>query len=304
MINNLFDIKSYLTSKDISYKEKGKNVTKGWININCILPGCSDDSNHLGINLKTLIYKCWICGQKGHAIRLVQIIENCSEGIAKQIIKRFPSADQEDFWQEEPIVSKNKNLILPSEIEKEWPQIHLDYLSSRGFDPLTLIAKFLLRPVYTLGKYRFRIIIPIYMNNQLVSFTAMDVLRQDERPKYMDCPISEAIIPVKQCLYNIDSVKDKAIIYEGPTGVWRFGDGSICSFTADLTIEQINLLVKKKVKQIFILFDPNAQEKGERVAHQLSGIIPSVEQIRFKSGDPKDLSLEKINSLKKNLGFI
>lgn len=301
MTNN-FDIKAYFDSKSIEYKTGGKNVTAGWINTLCILPGCSDDSNHLGINLKTLIYKCWICSGKGHAIHLVQLIEKCSEGIARQIIKKFPL---EDFpWQEEEPPIKNTSLILPSEIQDEWPQIHLDYLRSRGFNPEEIIAKFHLRPVYTIGKYRFRIIIPIYMNQELVSFTSMDVLRDGQRPPYMDAPKDKVIVPVKECLYNIDSVKDKAIIFEGVTGCWRFGNGSVASFTSNLMKEQISLLVRKKIKSVFVLFDPDAEAKGSNIANQLSGIIPHVEQIKFSSGDPKDLSISEMAVLKKDLGFL
>jgi hypothetical protein len=299
-----FDIKAYLDSKNIRYDEKGKNVTKGWINLCCILPSCSDHSNHLGINLKSLIYKCWLCGQKGPVTNLIKIIENCSEGVAKQIIKRFPIDETDSIWDEEQEPIKNTNLILPPEIEKEWPQIHLNYLKSRNFDPETLIKKYQLMPVWTIGKYRFRIIIPIFINHQMVSFTSMDILRQDDRPKYMDCPIPESIIPVKHCLYGIDNVKDKVVVYEGVTGCWNFGDGSVASFTSNFSQEQILLFVKKKIKKAFIIFDENAQQKGEKMAIQLSGIIPSVEQICFKSIDPKDIDHNEIIALKKDLGFI
>lgn len=299
-----FDIKAYFDSKNIHYDEKGKNVTRGWVNICCILPGCSDHSNHLGINLKTLIYKCWLCSQKGPATNLVKIIENCSEGIAKQIMKKFPIDETNSIWDEEQEIIKNTNLILPSEIEKEWPQIHLDYLKSRNFDPSYLIEKYKLMPVWNIGQYRFRIIIPIFMNHQMVSFTSMDILRQDDRPKYMDCPIEKSIIPVKHCLYGIDNVKDKVVVYEGVTGVWNFGDGSVASFTSNFSKEQLLLFAKKKIKKAFVIFDEDAKKKGENMAIQLSGIIPSVEQICFKSIDPKDLNKEKMLDFKKDLDFI
>jgi 5S rRNA maturation endonuclease (ribonuclease M5) len=132
----------------------------------------------------------------------------------------------------------------------------------------------------------------------------MDVLRQDNRPPYIDCPVNECVIPVKQCLYNIDSVKDQAIIFEGVTGVWRWGKGALASFTANLTKEQMLLLAKKKVKKVFVLFDPDAKEKAENISIQLSGFIPSVEQIYFSSGDPKDLDYSSIAKLKEELGFL
>lgn len=304
-MTNKFDIKAYLTSRGIPYKTSGENVTRGWIEIACVLPNCSDHKEHLGINLKSLIYKCWLCGGKGHALHLISLIDNCSEGVARTIAKKFPLEDNDEIWEDEPETIK-KPFFLPEESsDKDWPSTHLNYLISRGFDPKIIIPRFQLRFVHTVGDYRFRIIIPIFINHQLVSFTSMDVLRQnDGRPPYQDCPLNQAIVPVKECLYNIDSVKDKAIIYEGVTGVWRFGDGSVASFTSNLTSNQILLLKRKKVKEAFILYDPDAEQKGENMATQLSGIISHVEQIRFNSGDPKDLSPNKIIELKGDLGFL
>lgn len=309
MTKNIFDIKAYLDSKDIPYKTKGENVTRGWIEICCILPGCSDHKEHLGINLKTLIYKCWLCGNKGHALHLIEIIEQCSEGVARHIAKKFPHDDDDSIWleQEESTTKKNfAGVTLPQEIVNEWPQIHFDYLKSRKFDPEFIIPKYDLKPVHTVGRYRFRVIIPIYYDKKLVSFTSMDVLRDGNRPPYMDCPIDESIIPVKECLYNIDNVPigGKAVIYEGVTGVWRFGDGAVASFTSNLTQEQIVMLVRKRLKEVFIIYDPDAKKKGQNMATQLSGVIPSVQQICFEKGDPKDLSRSEIIQLKKDLRFI
>lgn len=298
-----FDIKAYLDSRQIYYKTGGENVTKGWIEITCVLPGCSDHKEHLGINLKSLKYNCWLCRQKGHALRLIQIIDDCGEREALRIASQFPSEESESPWYEEEPERNNTTISLPSEIQTEWPETHLSYLRSRGFDPDVIIPKYDLRPVFTIGDYRFRIIIPIYVYGQLVSFTSMDVLRQGDRPPYKDCPVEQAIIPVKESLYNIDRVRDKAVLFEGCTGVWRFGDGSIASFTSYLSQEQIALIARKKLRSVFVLYDPDAEEKGNRMAYQLSGVVRQVDQICFTEGDPKDLPPSEMAQLKRDLGF-
>lgn len=301
-----FDIKAYLDSKDIHFKTGGKNVSRGWIEINCILPGCADHSEHLGINLKTLKCKCWLCGRKTHALHLIEIIEKCQPKIALMIAKKFSTGLEEDWqWEENQIQTRKREIVFPEEFSnKNWPEIHLEYLKSRGYDPQNIIRDFSLFYSYTAGDYKFRIIIPIFINNVIVSFTGMDILRREDRPKYKDCPPEESIIPVKQCLYNIDNVKNKVAIYEGVTGVWRFGMGSVASFTSSLSQEQILLLLRKKVKEVFVIFDPNAEEKGKEISRSLSGIIPYVEQICFSEGDPKDLTPNKIIDLKRDLKFI
>ena len=264
-MKNNFDIKAYLTSRDIKIKTGGKNVTRGWI----------------------------------------ELIENCNYEQARKIAREFPlDITNESPWEDPAPPKRTWQSLLPeNEIEKTWPQIHLDYLRSRGFEPHSLIKKYHLHPVWQLGQYRFRVIIPIIINRQIVSFTGMDILRQDKRPPYLDCPPERAIIPVKHCIYNIDTVKDKMLMFEGCTGVWRFGDESVASFTSHLTKEQIAMIARKKIRRAFVLFDPDAESKGKDMATQLSGIIPYVEQISFKEGDPKDMNPDTIRKLKKDIGF-
>ena len=57
----MFDVISFLEEYNIDYTTSGKNVTSGWVEINC--PFCGDDpSYHMGVNLSSGLYHCWICG--------------------------------------------------------------------------------------------------------------------------------------------------------------------------------------------------------------------------------------------------
>jgi len=58
------DIIELLEEHDIQFWRTGKNVSRGWVGLQC--PFCDDDSNHLGIHKKSLRCRCWKCG--GHKL--------------------------------------------------------------------------------------------------------------------------------------------------------------------------------------------------------------------------------------------
>ena len=51
-VQNL-DAEEILDDLGLSYTSQGKNVSEGWIGIQCVFPDCDDTSNHLGINLQS-----------------------------------------------------------------------------------------------------------------------------------------------------------------------------------------------------------------------------------------------------------
>ena len=62
-----FDIVAYLDEKGIEYVTEGKNVSAGWIGLQC--PYCSDQSNHLGVCLDGKGFSCFRCGERCQARR-------------------------------------------------------------------------------------------------------------------------------------------------------------------------------------------------------------------------------------------
>jgi DNA primase len=300
-----FDVEAYLADKGVKVKKRGKDVGSGWIGIPCPFPQCSDTQSHCGIHIKTQVFKCWICGEKGHAVRLIEMLEDCSWPEAMDIARRFPLDPFAISHKDDRVAPRGDRIqcYLPEEIVAVWPEIHLDYLKSRRFDPDHLITKYQLKAVYNVGDYRFRIIAPVFLNQKMVSFVAADVLRNDSaRIPYLNCSKEKSIIPINHCFYNLDSVKGgQAIIVEGITDVWRLGDGAIASFTSNYSSEQILLLARKKIQKAFVLYDPDAIDKATRLCDQLSGIISIVELIRLSGGDPADMTDQEVKYMRKDL---
>ena len=292
----LFDIRSYLEEKGIEFKTSGKNVTSGWIELAC--PFCSDPSYHLGIS-DSNIYHCWRCGAKGSAIKLIMELEDISYSKAIKELSKYYLSDLKELKID--IQKRYNHNILPKEASKNFPGIHVDYLTNRNFPADQIISKYDLYACYIAGKYKYRLICPIIEEERIVNFTAIAVSGQ--HPKYLHCPNDKAIIPMKECLYNIDTIKDIAIIVEGVTDVWRIGDGAIATMGIEFTQEQVNVLVKRDIKKCFVMFDAEelAQRKAEKLAKVLSSFIKEVDIIELESGDPGDLNENDIKKLRENI---
>lgn len=297
-----FDTVTYLDSKDIQYWSEGKNISKNWIGIGC--PFCADISNHCGIHLESGIFSCWICGEKGNVIKLVRELEECSFRRAKQIVEQFGEnfsvGDGLPFLSVPDAAGKRSRSkeVLPIACQKTLPNIHIKYLRSRKFSPEYLTHKYKIQAVHTIGKYRFRIIAPFFLDRKIVTFIARDVTDKADK-KYLACPNDESIIPVGSTFYNIDNAGESVVIVEGITDVWRIGDGAIAASGLNLTDEQLAMLIDKGVNKVGIVFDKGAEDKADRYAERLSSIIDDIKIHDLSGGDPADQREEVIKEIRK-----
>jgi len=292
----IIDLLEYL---NLPYQTSGKNVSGGWVEIQCPFPYCSDPSNHLGINLESGYFHCWVCGEKGFIAKLVKTITNLSYSEANRIIAEFSDGT---FLIEKQETEKIHSNIIPKEATIELPQLHIDYLKSRNFDPIKIQQQYKIMACYTAGPYAYRIIIPIIIDGEIVNFTGRDATGK-QKNKYKNCPNSIAILPMKECLYNIDSVKDKVIICEGVTDVWRIGQGSIATMGVEYATAQLAILSRKDPKEIYILYDSDATKGAEKLASAVSTFCSKVEILELETGDPGDMTEEEVLKLRKEIGL-
>lgn len=296
----MFDIRSFLEDREIEFWTSGKNVTAGWTNIHCIFPQCSDLSNHLGINSDGTAFNCYICGESGFITKLIKEIDRCSWQQANNIYQSYLKEDEIPEKKEHPLA---KNIIYPSSFTKTIPKKAENYLKGRNFDPGDIITKYNLWYGGITGKYKFRLIIPFYLNNRLVTFSSLDITDK-QKPKYKHLSIEESIIDPSKTIYNFDTVKDKMILVEGITDVWRIGNGC-CALTGKvMTTEQQLLILKKKIKFILVLLDSDAEREAWKISTQLSGVVPYVDFAVYNTDrdiDPDTLPNKILKSLKKKL---
>jgi DNA primase len=209
-----------------------------------------------------------------------------------------------------PIIEKrvheNNIIELPG---RKLEQRHKDYLLKRNFDPDLLERKYKIRGTNHIdGLWKFRIIIPIYFKNQLVSFTSRAIY-EDMEPRYLTLAKNKERICHKNILYNYDNCvkkhgKNSIILVEGLFDVMNLGDNTVCTFGTSVTSYQLQLL--SEFDSIFIIFDPEeqAQKKALKLARNLAVLNKQVENLYIKDiEDPGAMTEEQVKELKEELGL-
>lgn len=273
----------------------GKNVTKGWVNVQC--PFCNDHSNHCGVDPRTLIFTCWICHRKGHLIDLLIVLTGlsfaqCNEKVSKLSVSFLEDQDEEE---EESRISTIP-VVLPERFEliteaTNWSLL-LDYLKRRNISKNTLIQYKC--GVCRSGKYMNRLVIPVFLQEELVGYQAAD-LTGFAKLKYKSNPLEMGRI--NDNLFGYDQIDKVMIVEEGILDKWRTGIEAVAAFTSALTPAQKRLIIEKDLDELYFCFDCelNAYYKAVEEAKEFEAYIPVVEVVRLPYGkDPDDLGRDEI----------
>ena len=296
------NITTLLSELDIEFLESGKNIGRGWIGVKTC-PFCGDDRHHCGINIRSKKVSCFVCSESASLGRFLKETLNEEWSEIKRLVKNYVGDDFDYYVRE----TGNK-VIMPSNII-DINKYGRHYLfKKRKFDEET-ITKFKLKqtgPVSFLKmeemnyKSRFsnRIIIPIYMNRKLVSYTARSFV--DEDPKYNNPVVEASMIATGSCIYNYDSLieGDVGVFVEGPTDVWRFGDQFIALMGVKYTRKQLNFIAKKNLRKGIIFFDAGAKAKAKKLADSLTGIIDKVKIVYMENDDYDPGSIDPYEAIR------
>lgn len=292
------DIRELLEELDIDYTEGGKNVSTGWIGTSC--PFCSDDSNHMGINLENKTISCWKCGTTGTIIKLFTEKFN-SFNKALQIINKAIPKELKSFNTIE--VNNNVSHVeLPKEASRKITPYHAGYLEKRNFKWKEIEDLYNLHYCGPLGKWANRIIVPIVKNYKLVTFTSIDISDETiNRYKHLKDELS--IIPIKNYLYGMEYTNNySCCLVEGIFDMFRIGPGAVCGFGTKITSEQKKLLIK--YKKVIIAFD--GDEAGRKNAVKLANDISAYCDVSIlylpDEKDPDKLGKNEIKFIRNLIG--
>lgn len=295
------DVQSLFTEESIDFKTGGKNVSAGWIGVNC--PFCGDQSNHCGVNLDTKRYSCWICSESGTIAKLLGVLLKTTYSEANKIINQYRG-----FHYEAPIRELSPEVIMPNHLT-DLTKFGKRYLKKRGFDPKYLVERYGIKESGMLSElkvgnmtwdFRYRIIIPMIMNREIVSYTGRDWTGQQD-PRYRNAPLEAGTIPTSECVYNLDTVTDRALIVEGPTDVWKLGPESIATLGVKFSHAQINVILKKKLKKVVLLFDSGAEQQVQLLANTIGPYIDDLKIFIVEDQDPGSMDLIEAHKLKFDL---
>jgi DNA primase len=295
------DVESLFSSEGVPFRTSGKNISAGWIGVNC--PFCGEQNNHCGVNLDSKRYSCWVCSASGTLAKLVGVLLGLTYGQANKIID-----GHRGFRYDAPIRELSKEVIMPSHMS-ELTKIGRTYLKRRGFDPDEIIKKYHLKETNMFSylkikddtwDFRWRIIIPIIMEREIVTYTGRDFTNSID-PRYRNAPIEAGTMLTSECVYNLDSITDKALIVEGPTDVWKLGDEAIATLGVKFSHSQINKILQKELKKIVILFDAGAEGAARILADALNPYVRNLKVFIVQDMDPGSMDMIEAHKLKYDL---
>jgi DNA primase len=175
------------------------------------------------------------------------------------------------------------------------------YIEKRDLDVEEMVSLYNLQSTNFLGTYNFRIIIPIYFKNQLVSYTSRDYTGKAAL-RYFSCKAEDEIMNHKDLLYGYDLVpSDHVIACEGPFDKFKLGVNAVATFGTGFKTAQIGLLAT--FKKIMLLYDAeeDARRKCDILGNQLAGLGCEVDCIYLKEGDPGSLKRDEARQLVKEI---
>jgi len=271
--------------------------SRGYIPVNCCL--CDDDGFKGGFNSERGTYYCWRSGSHP----LPDVIKILTGQDWRDIYLQYKTdLSPRDLYimQNSSAAPRPAKLSLP-EFTEPLNDRARKYLESRNFDSYKLEELYDLKSTGIHGRYNFRVIIPIYFENRLVSFSSRDYTGKNEL-RYFSCPEKDELICHKDVLYGYDLVPTTHVIAcEGPADKWKMGVDSVATFGIGFKQNQINLL--STFSKITLLYDSGdtARKKCDLLGNQLAGLGCEVDAIYLKEGDPGDLTMDEANSLVKDI---
>lgn len=289
---------SVLEHYGIPYWTRGKNVSRDSINIQCPYPTCGDHSNHCGIFKDTLGYHCWKCNQTGTFDYLIayithQPVEDCTEEIASFGINFGEDVVDQIFALLHPELPElesednNEKITLPKYFElvthtTVFPLLD-QYLQRRNIARETLMEHQC--GVCTVGECMNRLVIPVYLDGEVVSYQAADLTGRS------DVKYRTAENEINQFLYRWDRLDPNAgylILVEGVLDAWRVGGNAVATFGTSLTTQQRTLIIQAQFPCVVVCWDGDAWIHAQKELEELSPYLDRIGQVYLPNGEDPD----------------
>lgn len=288
-----------LNRYNVEYVERGPNVAKGNVNIQC--PWCGDDdrSQHLGINLEKGYWGCWRNKQhRGRKLyRLISKLTGLSyqearretgEGMrraANRSVMHSAVAEMDASGNDFEASCYNSELFLPRNFRKIGSKytierkfihyLHKDRLFNKA-DCWKLARRYKLHYAIS-GDFSDRVIIPVFENRKLMTYLGRSIY-SDTALRYLALEKEKSVKQVKDCIYNYDRAKKGGktlVIVEG-------------AFDA-MKIDFYN--VRNKIRAV-ALFNMNVEDTQASLLIDLEGLFDEYVLILDRGEESRAVRLE------------
>jgi DNA primase len=262
-------------------------------------PFCHHHKQKLQVNTETQQWHCWVCNSKGRSIQSLLRRLHC-EPSQLQKIKNIYGEDDVSSYKGDDEVAK---LSLPSEFKQLYikpksinPVYNkaLSYLRRRGID-VGEIVKHNIGYCET-GIYAGRIIIPSYDSDGNLNYFIARSFYEDAKMKYKNPPVNRNVIIFE----NQINWNEPIVLVEGAFDSFSVRRNAIPVLGKFIPKKLMNKIMLSGVKEIAIMFDPDAVSESVKYANyfQKNGI--RVKNIIPKSKDIGEMGLEHTLKLLKS----
>lgn len=189
----MLDFKAVFDELRISWRDRGKNCSRGRVNISC--PWCGDDpSEHLSIDEFEGRYYCWRCQEGGHSLTRLFTRLGVEYFAVPALLNRHNT---------EVIAVTKRQVKEQSSIAKMWSRFEsaadspvcINYLRLRGFpSPLSTCRQYDLRYAKG-GRWAQRLLVPVKEGDEIVTWVGR-ATRTGVEPKYFLEPCDHPVIYV------------------------------------------------------------------------------------------------------------
>lgn len=279
--------------------DRDKHARAGWLQFLC--PWCESGKYHLGYCISENYFHCWSCGWHKRWDTLGALL-GVGWKEAKRIALKYPGENGEN-WAYPP---ERTERPLEATLPPHWgppTDRHLSWLSRRGFvRPSRIVKRWGLLGTPNAGRYRNRIVAPVWRNGRLVTWQSRSV-EAGVSPPYLACPPSDEARPIRKTLYGDWRVTGESVlVVEGVVDAWKMSEASfpvVATWGSAWNDAQVQLL--REYRDVLVLFDGGENEawaKAQALAHTLSvlgvhaasvGMEDSIDPGEFSKSDLEDL---------------
>lgn len=233
----VIDWRQLLSERRVPFVEKGPNVKRGEINIQCPFCGSADPSHHMGLNLESGFWACWRnSAHRGKSpLRLLTRLLDISYTAARELAGLGTDYVDPDGFDAVAarVMGRDKRVERMEQVKREFlafpreflwlldSRAHTDYMIHErrfsAWDMEVLEEQYHIKAART-GDQRGRVIFPYYMHGELVAWTGRAITPR-AMIRYKDLPLEECLVPIKETVYNHDGALDGGkvlVVGEGP----------------------------------------------------------------------------------------
>jgi hypothetical protein len=310
------EIRSLLQEGGISFDTTARSLV-----LTC--PKCNK-SEKLYIRRSDGRFVCWVCKE-------TERFDGKPEYALKEILNKSLSEIKTRLYgKAEPAFTQSLSISFDSEeeFEEELPlpevayPLHytdpygpaISYLESRGI-PLNLVQEYVLR----YDPKTKRVIFPILRGPQLIGWQGRSIQSEAERT-YIDYSGKSRIIPKIMSNDELSGVRDRVLMFEdrltncdhavlgeGPVDALKahLCGGNVCSMGKEVSRFQIDLILKKGIRKLYLGLDPDAADSIARLVRDYCSDLECYQmdippKINGKKNDMGEMSFEGVYDLFKS----